>query len=137
MANAPAWSVVSPCPRGIFPSARTGPHPSTGARPLVEVRVVLSKWGEERVRSRVGRGLAPCRGLGTLRPTSSSVKGEDGEEVGGRKNRRLRRSTPLDPALGRGWAGEAGAAGRERAPGEARERGDWEGPPERDEALGE
>lgn len=84
MANAPAWSVVSPR-RGIFRTGRTAPKHA----PTPRGRVVLSKWGEERVRSRVGRGLAPCRGLGTLRPTSSSVKGEDGEEVGGRRIKAL------------------------------------------------
>ena len=61
MTNAPAWSVVSPHPREIFPPARTGPHPSRGARPPTKVHVDLSEWSEERARSRVGRGLVSCR----------------------------------------------------------------------------
>uniref|UniRef100_A0A0E0EPD2 DUF834 domain-containing protein n=1 Tax=Oryza meridionalis TaxID=40149 RepID=A0A0E0EPD2_9ORYZ len=136
MANAPTWSVVSPRPRGIFPSARTGPHPA-------EVYVVLSKWGEERARSRVGRGLASCRRLGTLRPTSSRVKGEDGKEVGegeeegvaataarfGTGERGPGRGEAAPPRRGEAVPWGRGSAGRESTLGK--------GPPEREEALGE
>lgn len=45
MANAPAWSVVSPLPRQIFEPARPGPHLDRTPRPPVEGRVVSSAFG--------------------------------------------------------------------------------------------
>lgn len=77
MANAPNWSMISPHLRGIFVSARMGPHPSKTAWPPARG---LRNFVRATVRK--GRGTVLGRGL-ALHRCGSRAEEEDGKGMDG------------------------------------------------------
>lgn len=77
MANAPNWSMISPRLRGIFVSARMGPHPSKTAWPPARG---LRNFVRATVRK--GRGTVLGRGL-ALHRCGSRAEEEDGKGMDG------------------------------------------------------